>query len=340
MGIKEILESYGDNGGWYNPRRILEHYDDTAVFFIIGQRRIGKTQLFVRLACDLWQQCGRKTFWLRDYDKQLQDPQFFGSFLTDAQALGWAPESWTADEEGIHDGDEIIIRFKGINTFGNSRGGSWPDVDLIVQDEMMPEDGRYPKGCAKGLMSLSKTILNGREDARIFCLSNYTSPMNPYFKQFRIVPKQDDGVTAFPDKGVLIEVCAADTYRCSISKSGVWERVYKAGQYGDYAGADEFSLSKLVKRRPKGNAEALAWLIYDGDYTVRAWSANGLLYWAQSERPRNVQVFASEVSYVDDKTPLIPKWLIKQMKEASDAGVYRYEDPNVMLSVMGLFYDV
>ena len=59
--IKELLESYGDNDGWYNPRRILEHFDSTILYFIVGARRIGKTDLFLRLACDLWQVHGRKT---------------------------------------------------------------------------------------------------------------------------------------------------------------------------------------------------------------------------------------------------------------------------------------
>ena len=44
--IKELLESYGDNDGWYNPKRILEHFDDTILYFIVGARRIGKTNLF------------------------------------------------------------------------------------------------------------------------------------------------------------------------------------------------------------------------------------------------------------------------------------------------------
>ena len=89
--IKELLESYGDNDGWYNPKRILEHFDDTILYFIVGARRIGKTDLFLRLACDLWQVHGRKTLWIRDHDKHFQDDAFLSSFLADAKLFGWCP---------------------------------------------------------------------------------------------------------------------------------------------------------------------------------------------------------------------------------------------------------
>ena len=66
--IKQLLESYGDNNGFFNPLKLLPHFDDTILFYIVGARRIGKTHLFVRLASDLWLQYNRKTLWLRAHD--------------------------------------------------------------------------------------------------------------------------------------------------------------------------------------------------------------------------------------------------------------------------------
>ena len=54
--IMELLRSYGDNGGRYNALKILPHLEQCMVAFILGARRIGKTDLFLRLACDLYQQ--------------------------------------------------------------------------------------------------------------------------------------------------------------------------------------------------------------------------------------------------------------------------------------------
>ena len=137
--IKELLESYGDNDGWYNPRRILEHFDSTILYFIVGARRIGKTDLFLRLACDLWQVHGRKTLWIRDHDKHFQDDAFISAFLADAKLFGWCPDEWVTKRDGVWTADkdgELIIKFQGVNTFSSLRGGAHPDVDLFVQDEI------------------------------------------------------------------------------------------------------------------------------------------------------------------------------------------------------------
>ena len=238
---------------------------------------------------------------------------------------------WTSEKDG-----ELVIKFQGVNTFSSLRGGAHPDVDLFVQDEFMPENGRYPPHCATGLMSLSKTVLNGRENARIFCLSNYTRPFNPYYAKFRIIPDGDKEITAFPDKAILIQQCRG--YRCSILKDGLWSKLYTAGNYGDYESASEFSILSLLHPVPRGS-KALPFFLYSDGLKYRGWSKDGLIYWSRSNDPTNgLDVFALDSSEIDVKRPLIPKWLLKQMKEASDANIYRYQDANVMMAIMTLFF--
>ena len=200
----------------------------------------------------------------------------------------------------------------------------------------MPENGKYPAHCATGLMSLTKTVLNGREDARVFCLSNYTRPFNPYYAKFRIIPDGDREITAFPDKAILIEQCRG--YRCSVLKDGLWSKVYTAGNYGDYERASEFSILSLIHPVPRGS-KALPYFLYSDGTQYRGWSKDGLIYWARSKDPTNgLDVFALETCEIEAKRPLIPKWLIKQLKEASDANVFRYQDANVMMAISSMFY--
>ena len=337
--IKQLLESYGDNDGFFNPLKLLPHFDDTILFYIVGARRIGKTDLFLRLACDLWLQFSRKTLWIRDHDKHFQDDAFISAFLADAKLFGWCPENWITKKDGVWTSDkdgELVIKFQGVNTFSSLRGGAHPDVDLFVQDEFMPENGRYPPHCATGLMSLSKTVLNGRENARIFCLSNYTRPFNPYYAKFRIIPDGDKEITTFPDKAILIQQCRG--YRCTILQDGLWSKLYTAGNYGDYESAAEFSILSLLHPVPRGS-KALPFFLYSDGLQYRGWSKDGLIYWSRSNDPTNgLDVFALDSSEIDVKRPLIPKWLMKQMKEASDANVYRYQDANVMMAIMTLFF--
>ena len=66
--IKALFERYvkEDVLGYYTPRKILPHFDDAMLMMIIGARRIGKTDLFLRLACDLWSEYRLKTMWVRN----------------------------------------------------------------------------------------------------------------------------------------------------------------------------------------------------------------------------------------------------------------------------------
>lgn len=338
--IKELLKEYGDNDGWYNAKKILPYFDTHIMFFITGARRIGKTDLFLRLACDLWKRYRKRTIWIRDFDKHLEGKDFLDAFLSDAKLYGWCPDAWVCKLGGVYESSdkdaELIIRFQGVNTFSSLRGGAHPDVNLFIQDEFMPESGKYVKGCATGIMSLTKTVLNGREDARVFALSNFTRPFNPYFAKFRIIPDGDAEITSFPNKAICIQQCRG--YRCSILPDGLWSKLYTAGNYGDYESASEFSVTSLIRPVPRGGKAIPYGLYWDG-LTYRGWAKDGLIYWGPTkDTMKGLDVFAVETMAIDTDRPPIPKWLMRQLKEASEANVFRYSDANTMMCIMSLFF--
>lgn len=336
--IKDLLTAYGDNEGWFNPLKILEYYDDTMMFFIIGERRIGKTDMFLRLACDLWKEHHRKTMWIRNKAVELNDPAFFGAFLNDAYRMGWAPETWECRPDGVYDTecDERIILFQSISTFSNRRGGAHPGVELMVLDEIMPEDRRYPPMCAKGLMSLTKTVFSGNTDARCFCLSNFVSSANPYFATFQVYPKSHQDITFYPDKGILIEVCRG--YHKAIMEDNPWNRVYKAGRYADYASDEEDPLLKMIRKVPKGARESNFRIIRDGQW-YKAYTKNGLLYWTQwnNRQQNNDLLFSATLQECTDDIRLIPTKLMTELKKGVNE--MRFTTPNVMYSILSILFE-
>ena len=340
--IKKLLKSYGDNGGRYNARRILRHFDDTMLFYILGARRIGKTDLFLRLACDLWQQYNLKTMWIRNKKVELEDPAFMADFLSDPKRFGWCPDSWTVRSDGVYTGpdktDELIIKFQSISTFSNRRGGAHPGVVLMVLDEMMPEDRKYPRMCAQGLLSLSKTVFSGNKDARIFCLSNYVSAANPYFVRFRVYPDPDKDGTVFPDKGILIERCRG--YRSAIEDDNPWNRVYKAGGVGNYESENEDSLITLISKIPKGCSMAPYLFKMDG-IIYREWRKNGVKYFDELKGgiPANTVVYTPNVSECGQGVQLIHPFIIQALNQDMIFGTLRFKDPNVMFAILSMIYE-
>lgn len=337
--IRAVLEYIGDNGGWYNAGKILPHFDETMVFWIIGERRIGKTDLLLQVACLLWQHYRLKTMWLRNKREEVKGSNV-STFLNDAKLRGWCPETWTVDEHGVREGpdrdSETLILFSSISTFSNRRGGAHPDVVMMVLDEFCPEDRRYPPMAATALMSLTKTVFSGRTDARLFCLSNFTEATNPYFVKMRIFPARGQDVTLFRDKRMLIERCAG--YRKAIGDGNPWEDVYRGAGVENYASEDEDDLMKLIGRMPKGLKPSPFLISIDGTL-YRRWTGKGV-WWAEFRGdPKGIVIYTPNVTEVTDRVALAPKYLLKDINDCLELGALRFTHPNVMFAILNMVYD-
>lgn len=340
--ILALLKYYGKNDGWFNGQRsIIPNFDDYYVFWLTGERRIGKTDLMLRLACDLFIHYNLQTMWVRNKQVELRDPSFHADFLNDAKKHEWAPEEWICNEQGVFESKDKeakqIIKFQSISTFSNRRGGAHPRVIMIVFDEFMPEDRKYPPMAAQGIMSLTKTVFSGRTDARLFCLSNFTSAANPYFVKFRIYPSTEL-VTLYPEKRMLIERC--DGYRKAIDKGNPWNDVYEAGGMGNYASEKEDDLIGLiVPKVPKG-AKPYSHIYYiEGQY-YRAYYNNQMTIYTEYKGSRKgLMAFTPNTRECSDNCMLIMQWMIKRIVEDLQTGVIRFTNPNVMFAILNMAFD-
>lgn len=337
--IKQLLIEYGDNDGWYNGLKILPHFDYSMLMNIVGARRIGKTDLFLRLACDLWTRFRLRTMWVRNKMTELKEPSFFNEFLNDARLNGWCPETWITKADGVHvpDDPDPVIKFQSISVFSNRRGGSHPDVIMMVFDEFMPEDRRYPHMCASGLLSLTKTVFSGNTEARCFCLSNFVSAANPYFVKFRIYPAKNKDITVFREKSMLIERCRG--YRCAILEDNPWNNVYKAAGIGNYASEEEDKLIELIRTVPKG-ATAKGYLILIDGILYRGWDKNGMTYWNEYHGSvKDTVIWTPNLKECSDTVTLIPKFAKNHIAEAMEYGTLRFRNPNVMFAILSMVFE-
>ena len=309
------------------------------LMMIIGARRIGKTDMFLRLACDLWQHYHLRTMWVRNKLTELKEPSFFNEFLNDAKMLGWCPDTWFTKADGVHDPDdpEPIIKFQSISVFSNRRGGSHPDVIMMVLDEFMPEDRKYPHMCASGLLSLTKTVFSGNTEARCFCLSNFVSAANPYFVKFRVYPAKDKEITFFPDKSILIERCTG--YRCSILDDNPWNNVYKAAGVGNYASEAEDRLIDLIKSVPKGARPDPYLILIDG-ILYRGWDKNGYTYWNEYKGSiKDITIYTPNVKECSDIVHMIHPFIKRDIEQSMIFGAIRFKNPNVMFAILSMVFE-
>ena len=339
--IKAILTAIGDNDGWYNGLRILPHFDDTAMFWIIGARRIGKTDLVLRVMCLLYIVFSEKTMWVRNKMVELKDPSFHSAFLNDAKLHQWCPPDWETRPDGVHMGpdkdSDTVCSFQSISTFSNRRGGAHPGTLMMVFDEFCPEDRKYPPMCATGLMSLTKTVFSGNEDARCFCLSNFVSAANPYFVKCRIYPRTDRPITAYPDKSMLIERCTG--YRCGILEDNMWNKAYKAAQIGNYASESEDRLIELVKRMPKG-AVPQPYIFKIDELLYRGYTKNGITYYSEYHgKVNDIVIWTPNLKECDDRVVLMPVFMRRNIEAEMQSGTLRFKDPNVMFAILNMAFE-
>jgi hypothetical protein len=324
---------------WYNTKKLEKYAPDANLYFIVGARRIGKTLHFQKKSFELFKETGQQTMWIRNKKVEFADPSFIADFLNAGRKFGWIDDDWFTQPDGVYTGEgENVIKFQSISTFSNRRGNMTADVGQIVFDEFMPEDRRYPKRAHIGLMSLTKTVLSGKRDAKCYCLSNFISAANPYWVGFQIYPDPKKDVTNFPDKGIAIEVCRG--YRCAIEEDNPWNRVYKAGGYQDYASETEDSLWQLISKVPKGGELHPYFVMRDGVVYGGTWY-NGILYWHvyNNQVNKDHYIFATTVQEVGGRVTLMPPFFKRDLKEYMLHGMMRFQNANVMYAILNIIFE-
>ena len=341
-----VIRDLGNNDGWASFSKLLKAAPGCPIWFMIGARRIGKTDFALHMALELWLSYRRKTMWIRDVLKTLEGQNFQADFLNDAYEFGWIHDvddehKWTVKNDGVHEPDgELVIKFQSLSTYSSRRGPAHPDVDLMIFDEFIPEDRRYQKGALKGLMSLTKTVFSGREGCRCICTSNFVALSNPYFAGFEIYPDPAKDVTAWPEKGVAIERCRG--YRCAIAKESAWNKAYAAAHYGDYADEEEDVMHKLIRKVPQG-AIPDKWALMISDKWFRIYTTTAGVRIARQEQNLNKN---STVLYVTDPRDLsaevvmLPPIARVSIENDIAAGRLRYEDPNTLFAFVNLTYHI
>ena len=311
------------------------------LIFIIGGRGIGKTDLWLHVACLLWACYRCKTMWIRNKKVELSDDGNYENFLKDAVRFGWCPETWESRPDGVYlssDRDaDMVIDFQSISTFSNKRGGAHPDTLLMVLDEMIPEDRRYPKMCAQGLLSLANTVLRGRSGARIIALSNFVSAANPYFARFEVYPSRQYDVTVYEDKSIMIERCKG--YRRSIQEDNPFTKLMRAGKMAMYESEDEDPLLGLIEKVPKG-ARPLGFLFLIEQKFYREWDKDGVRYFDEwtGQIKEGTIIYTPNVEECDKGVQLVPSWLDKHMRDTMQYNLMRFRSPNVMFKILNMIY--
>lgn len=163
--------------------------------------------------------------------------------------------------------------------FKSKKGIEYPYIDLVVVDEVLPEDGKFIKGEYAMLLSLLDSIFRERR-VRCVLLSNTATIVNPYFNAWGIT-KLENGFTTIKKHSVVVEYgTPASRMFGEARKDTSIGRLASGTEYGEYANDSKFLLddpTDVEPIMPKGKCDQLINLCCNG-MLISCTLVNGVLY--------------------------------------------------------------
>lgn len=202
---------------YYNPDQLLTY--NRVLNFTVGARGIGKTFSWKRRVIKKFLEKGEMFAYVRRYKTELKK---IGTFFDDVREFfpndSLEVKGWKFFINGKLAGYAIPL-----STYQNEKSASYPEVKTIFFDEFIREATGgvgYLKNEVNSFMNLCDTIIRTRSDARIICLSNAVTVINPYFVYFKLYPDVTRRFNKFPD--IMIEIPESRDFAEERKKNTVW----------------------------------------------------------------------------------------------------------------------
>lgn len=288
-------------GGKYFYRD-LDKIPTLSVFF--GGRGTGKTFCFLKQIVEHAVASDRRYMWLRETKAIVDiikkgnsltapiekvDPDFpavmieSGAGVSEFWTYHMESDEKTGKDKPVQDGK--IGYLAALSTFSNARGIDFSDVDWIVFDEFIPEDGTVQrKYMGEKLLNLYETVnrnreMEGEQPVKLVMLTNTNTPFSEYLSVFGLDEIIDDLKKGYyRDKDVLIEFCSNKDFRDEKASTFLYRRA-KSQRFLSMALDNDFSISKaLVLKKPSLKGSKPLFCVGDSQTYVCTVLSDGKMY--------------------------------------------------------------
>lgn len=256
----------------------LENLRTLNVFF--GGRGIGKTFNFLKECVYKCKQTGKKFMYFRETEKIVQMVVAGNSIFNPIKEVDVSfPDIELISEKGFFTISEVnrisedkkkyeIIQELGyvvaISTFHNARGLSFEDVDYIIFDEFIPEEGTVKrKNMDMLFLNMLETVnrnreLEGKPPVVVIMLTNANSPYSEYLSVFgidEIIDKMQEATdqelqTTYDDGEIYVSFVSNAHFR-NLKKNTFLYRRAKSQKFLAMALDNQFTVNTaLIKKNP------------------------------------------------------------------------------------------
>lgn len=219
--------------------------------YVIGTRGDGKTYDAKKRMVKLWLNKHKESIYLRRYKSELKK---INTFFDDI-AHEFPDHKLEVKNKKFYCDDEFFGFADQLSTFGQVKGATFPNVDLVVYDEFLIEKGSkmlYLSYEGDALMSYCSSIFRKRKGVKMIALGNSTSLINPHFSYWQIVPDLSKRFNSFKNGLITVEKFTATAYAESLEESD-FGKLLLMSPYGAMAIRNEFAEEKnsFMGSKPK-----------------------------------------------------------------------------------------
>lgn len=255
----------------YDGARLLSY--DCVWNFIIGARGLGKTFYAKRLGLRQFIRNGWEFVYLRRTDVEQHTK---GTFFSDIASMfpDWEFRVNGTRGEAHHkawkkDDWRVCCHFIALSQAGHLKSVAYPNVHLIVYDEVFPNNGRYLPEETKAFTEFQNTVDRWEDRVRVLFLSNAVSRANPYFAHYRIDLSAQEGrgqrFRTYARGYIGVELADYGGFAAKVAESRFGRfLIDNDPEYAEYAIGNKFTDDVTALVQPLDKTAHLAWTLDAG----------------------------------------------------------------------------
>lgn len=318
---------------YYNGDKILNN--PQPFNFLLGNRGTGKSFYWKRYLIRKWLKDRKQFIYTRRYKSDLEKiiPTLFDDITPKFPDL-----KITTDKNIVYVNGEEAGYCISVSEFTKYKSSSFQEVETIMFDEFLPEDGKYLGGKTNPTLepelclNFYQTVARGynkpiRDEVLFIFISNSVTINNPYFLYYNIDKKLSYDTKFYKGRGFNVEINKNESIAKEIGDSKFGQLI-KGTKYEEYALGNEFYLdSKEFIEDLAGNKRYLFTFIYN-NMNFGLWKNKDGMYYLTDVIDKNCKNVYSltEKDHNTNSVLLtsIDTYIFKQMRTAYAYGKIRF----------------
>nr|DAL72398.1 MAG TPA: DNA encapsidation protein [Caudoviricetes sp.] len=255
---------------WLNINDVLSH--NVPIMMILGVRGCGKTFGVKKHLIKRYVKAGRRFVYVFRTENQMKRILSTTNIFEDINDALLFDEDISCQAKGAYYGDEQLCYFIPLSLAKDFKRASFPDVDAIMFDEFLIEEGqteRYLKQEPVLLSGLIDTVFRNREKMEVYLLGNATTIYNPYALYYGVDKPYGKNVSKSKDGRAMIYLAADEEFIKYREQTAVGKLINNT-VYGSFSLHNKFQAEKAGFIDKKKKCKPLFTFTYE-EHTMGAW---------------------------------------------------------------------